>query len=67
MKHERILGILILSDVVLGVLGIVSEFALEPFLPLSLRADAPAGGPAAFRARFRSLSEAAGPPMQRAA
>lgn len=38
MKHERVLGILILFELVLGVLGIVIEYALEPSLPAVLRA-----------------------------
>jgi len=37
MKHERTLGILILSDFVLTILGIVSEFTMGLFLPPSLR------------------------------
>ena len=37
MKHERVLGILILCEVVLGVLATISYFSLEPFLPASLR------------------------------
>jgi hypothetical protein len=37
MKHERVLGILILCEFVLGVLATISYFSLEPFLPASLR------------------------------
>jgi hypothetical protein len=37
MKHERVLGILILFEFVLGVLATISYFSLEPFLPASLR------------------------------
>ncbi len=44
MKHEKVLGILILSDFVLGVLSVVTAFALEPFLPSSLRAYLAAEG-----------------------
>lgn len=44
MKHEKVLGILILSDFVLGVLSVVTAFALEPFLPSSLRTYLAADG-----------------------
>jgi hypothetical protein len=49
MKHQRALGILILSDFILTILSIVSEFALEPFLPASLRAYLATDKAAAFR------------------
>jgi len=38
MKLERVLGVLILSEFVLGVLATISYFALAPFLPAQLRA-----------------------------
>ncbi len=38
MKTERILDVLILSDFVVAVSAIATDFALEPFLPAPLRA-----------------------------
>jgi len=49
MKHEKVLCILILSELVLGVLATISYFALEPILPAPLRAYLAAGGSANFR------------------
>jgi len=49
MKHERILGILILSEFVLGILATISYFSLEPFLPASMRGYPAPDGIAAFR------------------
>jgi hypothetical protein len=37
MKHERVLGILILCEFVLGILATISYRILEPSLPTSLR------------------------------
>jgi len=49
MKHERALRALILSDFVLTILGIVSEFTMGLFLPASLRAYLAADDAAASR------------------
>jgi hypothetical protein len=49
MKQEKILGILILSELVLGILATISYFSLEPFLPSSLRGYSAPDGIAAFR------------------
>src|SRR5262245_3463506 len=38
MKNERVLGILILCELVLGVMATLSYLALERFLPAPLRA-----------------------------
>ena len=37
MRHERILGVLVVCDLVLGIAAIVTEKASEPFLPAGLR------------------------------
>ena len=49
MKHERVLGILILSDFVLGVLATISYFVMAPFLPAPLRDYLSTGSVASFR------------------
>jgi len=49
MKHERALGILILSDFILTILGIVSEFTMGLFLPASLLTYLAAHDATAFR------------------
>lgn len=81
MKHERVLGILILSEWILGILINVSDSTLEPFLPASLRAYLATDEAAAFvggailwivyfselRTRFRRLSEAVGAAKENAA
>lgn len=49
MKHERVLSILILSELVFGVLATMSYFALKPFLPAPLRDYLATDEAAAFR------------------
>jgi len=49
MKHERVLSILILSELVCGVLATMSYFALKPFLPAPLRDYLATDEAAAFR------------------
>jgi len=49
MKHERVLGILILSEFVFGILATMSYFALKPFLPAPLRDYLATVGAVAFR------------------
>ncbi|HEU0184097.1 MAG TPA: hypothetical protein VFS27_02210 [Blastocatellia bacterium] len=49
MKQEKVLGFLILSEFVLGILATISYHSLEPFLPASLRTYQAAPGIAAVR------------------
>jgi len=56
MRLEKILGILILCDVVLAVSGVVTDYALEPLLPAPLRAFVAADGGAPFGSGAMALT-----------
>jgi hypothetical protein len=49
MKQEKVLGFLILSEFVLGILATISYHSLEPFLPAPLRTYPAVDGIAAVR------------------